>query len=477
MTKLTLIFMVVLLALGSISGATGNSLTFLTDYASFADLAENRSYVEIYCGLNRDELGFVGSDTSDYLFAGIYLSAVAYDEAGNAVDSASTYFLNRVQNIEESQKPGIQLFDLLGLHLDKGRYRVLCTAVDDVSKKTSQNTVVVEIPDYFRQELRCSDIQVAYDMQILNIDDEPATNSRLIKQDRIIIPNPTRQFQAQVNEHIWVYIELYGLAYSGELKDDKSNKFLTNYALKDLNGNIIHDFGGQAQDKPGESAVVVNCLELPSVPTGDYHLVFEVNDPATGVKTLASNSISIIASELARKQYSIEDVEMMRNIAYYYLSEAEKMQIDKLTIEGKINFIQQFWRTRDDDPSDAKNPVFEEAVRRFVYCNEVFSTHSTKKDGWRTDRGRVYITYGPYNESETVEMEGKRYPYQKWTYYNLDGRRIFVFVNDFISQTGAYRLVHSTHPLERYNPIWQQILDEQDDTDIDWRDTRDNDDL
>jgi GWxTD domain-containing protein len=468
--------MVALLALGNISGATGNSLTFLTDYASFADLAENKSYVEIYCGLNRDELGFVESDTSDYLFAGIYLSAVAFDESGNAVDSASTYFLNRVQNIEESRKRGIQLFDLLGLHLDQGRYRILCTAIDDVSKKSSRNTIVVEIPDYFRKELRCSDIQVAYDIQPLNIKDEPIANSRLIKQDRIIIPNPTRQYLAQINKHIWVYIELYGLLYSDEATDNRNNKFLTNYSLKDMNGNLIHDFGGQAQNKPGETAVVVNCLELPSIPTGDYHLVFEVTDPATGANTLTSNSISIVASELAKKQYSIEDVEMMRNIAYYHLSEAEKIQIDKLSIEGKTNFIQQFWRTRDDDPSDAKNPVYEEAVRRFVYSNEIFSTHSTKKDGWKTDQGRVYITYGPYNESETVEMESGNNPYQKWTYYDLDGRRIFVFVNDFVSQAGVYRLVHSTHPRERYNPVWQDILDKNDDTDTDWRDSRDNDD-
>ncbi|MEE9441845.1 MAG: GWxTD domain-containing protein [candidate division Zixibacteria bacterium] len=475
MIRIILAFAIALLALGSISGATGNSLTFLTDYASYADLAEKRPYIEIYCGLNRDELGFIGSDTSEYLYAGVYLSAIAYDESGAALDSASTYFLSRVKDREESLRQGIQLFDLLGLHLDPGHYRILCSAVDDVSKKSSRNTIVAEIPDYFQPGLRCSDLQVAFEISTLNLDDDSPVNNRLIKQDRVVIPNPTGRYQAFLNKHIWVYAELYGLSFEEEFTSAKIKKFFTNYSLKDMNGNLIHDFGGQAKDKPGTSAVVVNCLELPSIPTGDYYLIFEVTDAATGAKTLASKAISIVASELAQKQYSIEDVELMRNIAYYHLSEAEKIQIDKLSIEGKKNFIHQFWRTRDDDPSDAKNPVYEEAIRRFVFANEMLSTRSDTKDGWKTDRGRIYITYGPYNDAETVEMEGRSYPYQKWTYYNLDGRKIFVFVNDFMAQIGDYRLVHSTHPREKYDPVWQQILDKEDDTDSDWRDSRDND--
>ncbi|MFH1701517.1 MAG: GWxTD domain-containing protein [Candidatus Zixiibacteriota bacterium] len=475
MVRFNMILSIAILALVNISGATGNSMTFITDYASFADVAEMRPYIEIYCELNRDELGFIGSDTSDYLYAGVYLSAIAYDESGDPQDSASTYFLSRVKNREESQKRGIQLFDLLGLHLAPGRYRIICSAIDNVSKKSSQNTIVAEIPDYFLPGLRCSDLQVAFEIHSFNVDDDSPVNKRLIKQDRLIIPNPTGQYQIHLNKHIWVYAELYGLSFEGESVPSENKKFLTNYSLKDMNGNLIHDFGGQAKDKPGTSAVVVNCLELPSIPTGDYHLVFDVTDPGAGSKTLASKAISIIASELAQKQYSIEDIELMRNIAYYHLSEAEKIQIDKLSIEGKRNFIQQFWRTQDDDPSDAKNPVYEEAVRRFVYANEMFSTRTDIRDGWTTDRGRIYITYGPYNESETVEMEGRNYPYRKWTYYNLDGRRIFVFVNDFKAQVGDYRLVHSTHPREKYDPVWEQILNEKDDTNSDWRDTRDSD--
>jgi len=128
----------------------------------------------------------------------------------------------------------------------------------------------------------------------------------------------------------------------------------------------------------------------------------------------------------------------------------------------------QFWRQRDNDPTDDDNAILRDAIQRYLYANAHFSTDVEGKDGWRSDRGRVYITYGPYDERDIIELEGGPYPYEKWTYHNLDGRRIFVFVKDEKAEIRDYRLVHSTHPLEKYDPSWERILNVGSEMEDDW---------
>ena len=151
---------------------------------------------------------------------------------------------------------------------------------------------------------------------------------------------------------------------------------------------------------------------------------------------------------------SAADVQLMTNIAWYFLSEAEKSRIKELTPEGKVNFIRQFWRDVDNDPSTPENPVYDEAVRRFAYANEHFSLHGDHTDGWKTDRGRVLLMYGfPDHESEE-ELPGTSYPLIKWDYYNIQNGVIFIFANDEKAGAVDYRLVHSTHDREISDPVW-----------------------
>jgi GWxTD domain-containing protein len=162
------------------------------------------------------------------------------------------------------------------------------------------------------------------------------------------------------------------------------------------------------------------------------------------------------------------DVQLMIDVAWYHLSEAEKMRIKDLSDDGKVNLLQQFWRDRDDDPSTPENPFYEEAVRRFHFANKFFSTSSVVTNGWRTDRGRIYITYGPYDDETEEVMTGRSYPYILWRYYQLEGGCIFVFTSDFVAGAADYRLVHSTHPRERYDPTWENILLDADERDDQW---------
>ena len=60
--------------------------------------------------------------------------------------------------------------------------------------------------------------------------------------------------------------------------------------------------------------------------------------------------------------------------------------------EERDQFIEAFWQRRDPTPDTVENEFKEEHYRRMAYANEHFAAGIP---GWKTDRGRIYIMYGP----------------------------------------------------------------------------------
>ena len=75
--------------------------------------------------------------------------------------------------------------------------------------------------------------------------------------------------------------------------------------------------------------------------------------------------------------------------------------------EERDQFIEQFWLRRDPTPDTVENEYKEEHYRRIAYANEHFAAG---KAGWRTDRGRIYIVFGPPDEIEAHPSGGTVQP-------------------------------------------------------------------
>lgn len=117
---------------------------------------------------------------------------------------------------------------------------------------------------------------------------------------------------------------------------------------------------------------------------------------------------------------------------YYIITPEEKNVFLKLTTdEEREQFIEQFWRRRDPDPKTDYNEYKEDHYRRIVYANENFSSGIP---GWKTDRGMVYIKFGPPDHIEDYvygagydrpSWEGlgktKVFPTQFWEYRYIPG--------------------------------------------------------
>jgi GWxTD domain-containing protein len=143
----------------------------------------------------------------------------------------------------------------------------------------------------------------------------------------------------------------------------------------------------------------------------------------------------------------------------YIISPEERSAFLHLqTNEEREQFIEQFWQRRNPDPESAENTFKEEHYRRIAYTNEHYASGIP---GWKTDRGRIYIMWGPPDEVQSNPSGGSyqrpasegggetsTFPFEDWRYRYLEGIGENVEL-EFVdpTMTGEYKL--TTDPSEK----------------------------
>ena len=136
----------------------------------------------------------------------------------------------------------------------------------------------------------------------------------------------------------------------------------------------------------------------------------------------------------------------------YIITDEERAAFKRLsTDDERETFIEQFWLRRDPTPDTAENEFKEEHYRRIAYANERYASGIP---GWKTDRGRIYIAYGPPDENEPHPSGGSynrpyeegggttsTYPFEIWRYRYLEGVGSDILI-EFVdpTMTGEYRM-------------------------------------
>lgn len=137
----------------------------------------------------------------------------------------------------------------------------------------------------------------------------------------------------------------------------------------------------------------------------------------------------------------------------YIIDDRERATFGSLrSDQEREQFIEQFWKRRDPTPGTVENEYKEEHYRRIAYVNERFPSPTAA--GWATDRGRIYMTYGPADEIESHPAGGAyrrpeaggagqtiTYPFEQWRYKWIQGVGWDVIV-EFVDKdkSGDYRM-------------------------------------
>jgi GWxTD domain-containing protein len=441
------------------------------DYAAYRiDNYPDFALVEFYYGVLRHELTF--EDFDSVYEASIDVWMEIFDEKGTVVDTLEKVVATRISSPMELSKHNFKIIDALQALMRPGMYSVKLRVEDVNSRQDNQpftgkygeRQIKVEIPEFGnKQQVDLSSIELSYKIEMLPKIDTLDINP-LHKSSRNVVPNPTGLF---INDDslMYFYSEIYNLKMG---QDDKSG-YQVHYMINDFSGNTVADYGTRTYQKPGPSAIVSSAIDISDLPEGRFTFILEVQDDADGSKIERTKDFQLIyrTSELApavsEEQFSENDAELMQKIVQTYGDREEKSLYKNADLNGKKEVLKRFWDKRDPTPDTRYNEFKEEAFRRFAYANQKFSVNLIDKtDGWKTDRGRVYMLYGQPDDIDYRPSSADIEPYERWVYYNYpkQGTIYFIFVDE--TGYGNYTLKHSTAKGEIVDYDWEDRIQKAD---------------
>ncbi|HPN34139.1 MAG TPA: GWxTD domain-containing protein [bacterium] len=339
-----------------------------------------------------------------------------------------------------------QIIDRLKVLAPPGDYHAVFYIRNETTPDQVDSTVFTAVvPDFSSPALGLSDIEFA-----AAIDRNAAESDPFYKNTLRVVPNPSRVFG---KEHgpLMFYLETYNLT-----SNLPGESYIIRYAVTTSDGRMVARKAA-VRRKRIEAGVEYFTVPVDTLPTGSYQLKFSLADSSGAEQASKSAKFFIynqgvtarsdqadttvislaLQSEMGALSESALDQEF-DSMRYLTSSEDRRMYKALKNIEAKRNYIHSLWQKK----SGASDPrrLRQEYLNRVRYCNEHFTV--MKKEGWQTDRGRVYIQYGaPSYVHQNPSTEGL-WPYETWDYPEIQGGAVFVFA-DF-SGFKDFQLIHST---------------------------------
>jgi GWxTD domain-containing protein len=151
----------------------------------------------------------------------------------------------------------------------------------------------------------------------------------------------------------------------------------------------------------------------------------------------------------------------LRQILFYHIpiaKDVDRDAIDRQIPTADLNtmqsFFYSFWWKRNPENPEAAWLDYEKSIK---VVKDNFETRIKK--GWQTDRGRVYLQYGPPNTRIVRNNEVDYWPFEIWHYYSTDNNlhnRRFLFYDTTLM--GDMDLLHSDVPEETKNFNWKEMV-------------------
>ena len=362
--------------------------------------------------------------------------------------------------IDHVNKNGI--LDLQRFSLIDGNYNLGLKLVD----QTDTNNIEEHQQTFTLSKLNTSEFS---DIELLDKYWKSDSVSKLNKSGFEMIPLVTTYFGPEFNR-LSYYTEIY---FDEEIIKENPSVILTQSILVKENNKIAGQYNKLNKISSSSVVPVLNSFDLSNLPTGNYVLklsVMDKNQLILSTKELAFqrtnlknsmklnrlNSVSI-ANTFASDIHQDSLNEFMKCLAPL-ASNLEKNiidnKLDDIDDTLKRQFIYSFWYNRFPNNPAYNWSKYKQEVKK---TNQLFGTKVRK--GYETDRGRIYLKYGPPNTITDRPNEPSAYPYQIWHYYKIgrfNNKRFVFYLPDLVSND--YVILHSTLQGEYFNNNWKTDL-------------------
>lgn len=135
---------------------------------------------------------------------------------------------------------------------------------------------------------------------------------------------------------------------------------------------------------------------------------------------MTASAFSFVQEKTNTKDLPVNHRKWLTEEVFYIITPVEKDVFLRLTTSRERDlFIEAFWKQRDPTPGTEKNEFREEHYRRFNHANRRFRGYG--KEGWQTDRGKVYIILGEPMDVRIFHGSDAYYPSESWYYQGMAG--------------------------------------------------------
>ena len=401
LSLLSIISILLAVTTGFAQRHTDKTKQFEYDIVSFPTPALQNTEVFVFIWISHAHLQFVKEGA--FYSARYQINLECYRDGKSLLTRDETY-ATRLKNYSDTISEEIWQSKQFVFDLEPGKYKFRLRVVDLNSGKTFPEEVKREIPDFSLNKPQLSDILLLTTNQFDTLSADIVLPPRHIPiQDKLYlfalarIPDGAREieiaaYRKQIRESLIGQTTM-------TLTDPVVTVFLLWPKKEMVRGRVL-------------LSLQVRSGELVARKEKTFYFYGSIN-------TLSTESIA-------------EKIEQLRYVAP--AKEWHKMM--KADDEEKVKLFKEFWARRDPTPGTPENELFDEYYKRVELANEQFGDRV--RPGWRTDRGRVFIIYGPPDHVERKsDPLNSISSYEIWYYQDLQKKFVFLDEQGF----GEYRLV------------------------------------
>jgi GWxTD domain-containing protein len=324
-----------------------------------------------------------------------------------------------------------------------------------------------EHPETHRQKISISHLSEGLflsDIELVSAFSPTTETNAFSKSGFDIIPSVTNHFGADA-----LVLMLYVEVYNSERYFGKDSAFVVVSSITSANGAQQTGIMKIKREKARSVCPAFHALDISGLPGGAYRLVVEVRDRSNApvlsrqmniTRTLdavdapAPTDLSLTFAGKYQQRDSLQAIiQSMQPIA----GSGERSTIQHVIPGAELvemqGFFYRFWYNRNPTQPETAWRAYE---KHLAAADAEFGTKVSR--GWQTDRGRVYLQYGPPNTRVERPHPTDYWPFEIWHYYESGkaNNLRFMFYNPSLS--GDYELLHADAPGEIFNASWREMV-------------------